>query len=406
LNKIPTGLYAERVSPMDDSTLATGKKVLPIVSVITFIGFLDTHLLIPVMSLYAQELGAGIGTVGLIIGLYSIVNTPANILFGWLIDRYGYKLILLAGLLGDAASMFLYSLCRTPLHLILVRLFHGVMGGIVGPATMSAISYHGNRSSQGRNMAVYGMSLAAATLVGYGLSGILSSRVGYDIVFQIGAGLLVLGACLSFLLPGRPETVLMEDKEEDRNHPKIGNLLKRKGLISPYFSVFAQYFTFGSVVTLLPLYVKDLGMDSFHVGMLLVVFAVVFIIVQMPVSRVSDRFGRLTMSIIGLAGGTVALLLLPTTTAFAVMAVLMVVYGAAFGAIFPSISAMVAENTSEFERGMATGIFHALLTAGVAVGALTAGWAGDSLGVKAGLLTSPTMMVVALTVAIVIRRLK
>jgi predicted MFS family arabinose efflux permease len=83
-----------------------------------------------------------------------------------------------------------------------------------------------------------------------------------------------------------------------------------------------------------------------------------------------------------------------------------VVYGAAFGAIFPSISAMVAENTSEFERGMATGIFHALLTAGVAVGALTAGWAGDSLGVKAGLLTSPTMMVVALTVAIVIRRLK
>jgi MFS family permease len=391
---------------MDNSTSDPGKKVLPIVSAITFIGFLDTHLLIPVMSLYAQELGAGVGTVGLVIGLYSIVNTPANILFGWLVDRHGYKLILPAGLLGDAASMFLYSLCRTPPHLILVRLFHGVMGGIVGPATMSAISYQGGRSRQGRNMSVYGMSLAAATLVGYGLSGVLSSRVGYDIVFQLGAGLLVVGAALSFLLPGRPQAITQEGKGGNRERTKIGNLLKRKELISPYLSVFAQYFTFGSVVTLLPLYIKDLGMDSLHVGMLLAVFAVVFIAVQMPVSRISDRLGRLNTSIIGLVGGTVALLLIPATNAFAAMAVIMMIYGAAFGAIFPSISALVAENSTEFERGTATGIFHALLTAGVAVGALAAGWAGDSLGVKTGLLTSPALMVVALGVGIVIRRTK
>jgi MFS family permease len=88
------------------------------------------------------------------------------------------------------------------------------------------------------------------------------------------------------------------------------------------------------------------------------------------------------------------------------MVVLMAIYGAAFGAIFPSISAMVAENTTESERGTATGIFHALLTAGVAVGALTAGWAGDSLGVKSGLLTSPAMMVIALVAGIIFRRLR
>ena len=391
---------------MDDSTLATGKKVLPIISTITFIGFLDTHLLIPVMSLYAQELGAGVGTIGLIVGVYSIVNTPANIFFGWLVDKYGYKLILLAGLLGDSASMFLYTLCRTPLYLILVRIFHGVMGGIVGPATMSAISYHGGEARQGRNMAVYGMSLAAATLVGYGLSGVLSSRFGYDIVFQVGGGLLVAGAFLIFLLPGRPETATAENKVSNPDRPKIGSLLKRRGLISPYLSVFAQYFTFGSLVTLLPLYVKDLGMDSLYVGTLLSVFAIIFIAVQIPVSRISDRFGRMTTSIIGLAGGTVALLLIPATNAFATMAVLMAIYGAAFGAIFPSISAMVAENTTESERGTATGIFHALLTAGVAVGALTAGWAGDSLGVKSGLLTSPVMMVIALVAGIIFRRLR
>ncbi|MGD9118856.1 MAG: MFS transporter, partial [Dehalococcoidia bacterium] len=193
---MPAGLYADEVGQMKDSALVPEKKVMPVISAITFVGFLDTHLLIPVMSLYATELGAGVGMVGLIIGMYSIINTPANVFFGWVVDRFGYKFILLIGLLGDAASMFLYTLCRTPLHLILVRILHGAMGGIVGPSTMAAISYHGGESRQSRNMAVYGMSLASATLVGYGLSGIVSSRYGYDIVFQIGAGLLVLGAVL------------------------------------------------------------------------------------------------------------------------------------------------------------------------------------------------------------------
>ncbi len=57
---------------------------------ITFVGFLDTFLIIPIIALYAVRLGATVGSVGLIIGLYSITNTPANILFGRVIDRLGY----------------------------------------------------------------------------------------------------------------------------------------------------------------------------------------------------------------------------------------------------------------------------------------------------------------------------
>ena len=74
---------------------------------ITFVGFLDTHLLIPIMALYAAQLGARMAVVGLIIGLYSIANAPANIFFGRVIDRVGAKIPLTFGLLGDALAMFL-----------------------------------------------------------------------------------------------------------------------------------------------------------------------------------------------------------------------------------------------------------------------------------------------------------
>jgi hypothetical protein len=52
-------------------TQARSKWILPAASVVTFLGFLDTHLLIPILALYATSLGADIEIIGIIIGLYS-----------------------------------------------------------------------------------------------------------------------------------------------------------------------------------------------------------------------------------------------------------------------------------------------------------------------------------------------
>ncbi len=377
------------------------RRVLPIISVVTFLGFLDTHLLIPVIALYASELGAGVGIIGLIIGLYSLTNTPANILFGRLIDRVGYKIPLIAGLVGDALSMFFYSLCRMPIHLALVRVLHGASGGLVGPATMSVTVDYSDRTQKGRVMAFYGMSLATATLVGYGLSGVIVSRLGYNALFLFGAIILTIGAILSFSLPSnRQRGSITVKASPGEGVKKAKDLLKRKGLIVSYCSIFAQYFAFGGVVTLLPLYARNLGMDAFHVGMLLAIFAMMFIIVQMPSGTLSDKVGRLLPTVSGLSLNIAALVLLPSMVNFPLLALTLALYGTAYGILFPSISALIADHTTPEERGMATGIFHALLTAGVAIGAPVIGWAGGVVGIELGLLLSSSIVVLALIIAL------
>ena len=376
------------------------RKVLPVISVVTFLGFLDTHLLIPVMALYASELGASVGIIGLIIGLYSLTNTPANILFGRLIDRIGYKIPLLAGLVGDTLSMLLYSVCRSPIHLALVRVLHGTTGGMVGPSTMSVIADYSDEPRKGRAMSFYGISLGAATLVGYGLSGVLASRLGYKAVFLCGAVLLAVGVMLGLLLPGRKQGSGVAKPSSDGGLEKAKDLLRRRGLIISYCSIFAQYFTFGGVVTLLPLYVKGLGMEAFHVGMLLAVFAIMFIIMQFPIGALSDRVGRLIPTAFGLTLSIVSLVIMPSVAAFPLLAAAMALYGIAYGTLFPSIAALVADHTSPEERGMATGIFHALLTAGVAIGAPLMGWVGGMVGVELGLVLSAGIMALALLVVL------
>jgi len=398
-------VYSNEVGRMNELTQPQARKALPVISVVTFLGFIDTNLLIPVIALYASELGASVGIIGLVIGLYSITNTPANIFWGRLIDRIGYKRPLVIGLFGDALSMFLYSICRLPVHLALVRVLHGITGASIGPSTMSGIADHGDEREKGRSMGLYGMSIGAATLAGFGLSAVLVSRLGYKAVFLFGAVLPVIGIMLSLLFLGKRRQADIEAKSSPgEGWEKAKDLLRRRGLIVSYCSIFAQYFTFGGVVTLLPLYVKSLGMEAFHVGILLAAFAVMFIIIQLPVGALSDRVGRLAPTAAGLCLGIVALVLMPSITAFPLLVVVMAVYGVAYGVIFPSVSAMVTDQTAPEERGMATGIFHAMLTAGVAIGAPVMGWVGGAVGVQLGLMLSAGIMVLALLVALSIRK--
>jgi MFS family permease len=379
------------------------RRAFPLNLFVTFLGFLDTHMLIPIIALHAEDLGAGVGVAGLIVGLYSLANTPANIFFGRVVDRAGYKRPLVIGLLGDAVGMLSYALCRAPFHLALVRLFHGTTGGLVGPATMSVTAGEVSRTREGRGMGLYGLALGMATLVGYGMSGMLADRLGYNFIFYAGSVALVVGVFLALAMPG-----VRRGAEADAAEPRgavgqdwrqILGLLRRRGLTTSYSCIFAQYFAFGGVVTLLPLYVEDLGMETFHVGMLLATFAAVYALLQFPSGALSDRVSRALPIAAGLCVSMAALAVIPGLETFGVLAIAMAAYGAAYALLFPSISALIADRVVPGELGRATGVFHALLTAGVALGAPVMGWVGEWLGVETGLALAAVVPAIALVVA-------
>ena len=266
---------------------------------------------------------------------------------------------------------------------------------------MSITADYSSESQKGRAMSFYGISLATATLVGYGLSGVLASRLGYQSIFLFGAIMLMVGALLGLLLPGtkKKESIAAKTSSGEGSN-KAKDLFRRRGLIASYCSIFAQYFAFGGVVTLLPLYIKNLGMEAFHVGMLLATFAIMFIILQFPSGAISDKVGRRIPTATGLSLGIISLVILPSQVTFLPLAMTMALYGVAYGILFPSVLALVTDHTSPEERGMATGIFHALLTAGVAIGAPVMGWVGGVLGIESGLALSSGIMVLALVVAL------
>ena len=353
------------------------KKLLLLVFVITFLGFIDTQLTVPIMRLYADSLGATVAIAGFIIGMYSIINTPANIVFGPLVDKFGRKIPLIIGLGGDAICMFLYTLCSTSQQLLIVRGLHGLAGAVLGLATASMVADYSSREKRGRGMGFYAIAMGLAPLIGMMICGIIMRNpAGFNMVFYTGSALLLAAVILAFLLP-RTEA---KGKAECIDFKKIGVVAARKANIASYAAIFSQWFMMGVITVLLPSYMVDLGMTAFHVAMVMVATTAACVAFNYPAGLLSDKVGRKIPSIMGLALLVIAINLIPVATSFEELIGLGILLGVGMGCILPPVLALISDNTEKGERGTAMGIFHALITLGVAVGAPVTGVLASEVG--------------------------
>lgn len=119
---------------------------------------------------------------------------------------------------------------------------------------------------------------------------------------------------------------------------------------------------------------------------------------------ISNRVGRLPPIVGGLLCVLLSLTVLPSLSSFPLLAALMALYEIGYGFLFPSMSALVTDHTNMDERGVATGLFHALLTAGVAIGAPLMGWVGGIVGTDTGLLITPVPVLLALAITLAFLR--
>jgi MFS family permease len=76
---------------------------------IAFLGFFDTFALLPVLPVYARELGAQPWAIGLTVGLYSLLSMVAQVGSGAVVDgvwrAQGLAAVELAGGSGAVASL-------------------------------------------------------------------------------------------------------------------------------------------------------------------------------------------------------------------------------------------------------------------------------------------------------------
>ncbi len=340
-----------------------------LIHVVIGVAFLDTLAQLPLIAPYAERLGASSFGVGAVVGIYSVANMLANVGLGPLIDRWGRRRSMTAGLCTAAIALALYPHASSVGALVAFRGLHGLGGGLLVPAAFAyaadrAVPVHG-----GQAMARVGIAIGCAALLGPAAGGLLAGPLGYGGVFRLLSVLMVFTAVLVFrALPAHgpaPSRPSLADLGRYRE------MLARAGLRGALSAVFALTFSKGVLAMAFPLRAQALGYSSGQVGGLLSVFAgaaVLTFAVGGRTSRLRDE----TRLLVGLFLGALALAALSAAGGWLALPTSLAAFGVGFGLVFASSAAKVAALFPS-ERGRGFALYHACFSLGLIAGPLLSG---------------------------------
>ena len=164
------------------------KSVLPL-SFIVATRFFGLFILLPVLSYYALELeGASERLVGVLIGVYAIMQMALQTPFGALSDKIGRKNTLAVGLVIFILGSVVCAFASDIYTMILGRFIQGC--GAVGAVATALISDFTTEENRGKAMAIMGAMIGAGFGVAMILSPVLSAKFGL--------GSLFLGECVAY----------------------------------------------------------------------------------------------------------------------------------------------------------------------------------------------------------------
>lgn len=342
------------------------------------ISFLDTFIQLPIITPYAIELGASNVLAGGIVAIYSLTNMIGNIIGGHWIDRFGRKRMLLVGMIGVTFILLLYPLAQTGEQLFMVRLLHGLAGGVLIPAAFAYVGDQTSKRTRGKAMALTGACIGAAAILGPAVGGIMAAKSEITYVFYLVAVLFFLTVLLAM------KFIEESFRASDRSGVSLTHflpLLKNKLLLQASLAAFALMVSNGTLSFALPLKVTDMGATSSTTGLLLSTFGIVALIVFLtPLNKMYDFFSPIKLVVIGLSIIASVHILLNFTVSVTVGYGLMTIYGVGFALVFPSMNRIVSEASSKIDRGKAYGIFYAFFSLGAVVGSFLSGLAVEITG--------------------------
>lgn len=145
--------------------------------------------------------------------------------------------------------------------------------------------------------------------------------------------------------------------------------LKNKGTLPVLFLVmFLVMVGFGIIIPVLPFYAENLGASAFELGLLMAVYSLMQFLFAPMWGRISDRVGRKPIILTGIFGLAVSFFLMALSSKLWMLFVARIIGGFLSSANMPTVTAYVADITSEEDRGKGMGIIGAAVGLGFILG--------------------------------------
>jgi len=342
--------------------------------------------------------------IGIILSLYGFLNSSAQPFTGRFSDRAGKrKAFILVGLAGLTVTNLAYVFVGSYWQLLAIRGLQGISVAFIVPTSIALVNELATNRDRGGNMGVYN----TFRLIGFGAGPVAAGAVvsagpysigfpsvglaslGFPLESLAGTAVVVSGfdaafyvatitAAVSYVMV----TVLVSDPEATRaNAGDDLSIAVRdptgKHLLDPVFTLgVATLFLAASIAllaTIQPQVNDRLGQGSTWFGLQFAGFVIAQILLQTPIGRACDRFGRRPFIVVGM------ILLVPTTLAqgFVLssegMFLARLTQGVAGAMVFAPGLALAGDLAGEGESGTKLSVLTMAFGFGIALGPFASG---------------------------------
>ncbi len=337
---------------------------------------------LPLVPLFARELGASTVEVGMINAGFMLAATLLSSPLGLMSDRLGRRRLIVAGMaISCLTSVFLLA-AKTPLQLGAVYLFSGIGLACFSPAMMSYVGDVSPASFLGRAYGWYTSALYLGMASGPGLGGAIAGG-GFRAAFLVSA--IVIAAGLLLAGPRMPAPPPVARPPSADLPGDLREILRNRTVVSCWIATFFSTYAWGSLFAFFPLYAKDAGISVFHTGLIFTTQAGANALFRLPTGHVMDKTGKRYRYIC--YGNTLFGLAILGVGQFRTVPALYAIFalaGATMAATFTAIGAELSEAVDTRIRGLTMGGYNTCIYGGFAVSAATLGTVIDRFGFPAG----------------------
>jgi DHA1 family multidrug resistance protein-like MFS transporter len=360
--------------------------VLVSTMLISMLGF---GIVVPLLPIYAEQMGASDLQIGLINAGFSLMVLVMLPIMGPLSDRFGRKVFLCTGLAILTVASLSFIWAQTPTQLILVRIFQGIGASMHLPIAQAYLGDITPKGEEGKWMGHFNAILFSSMSIGPLFGGVLTDLFSATTTFLVMSALCLIGLIAALIfLPEVAKRVVAQ------RQGSVFEGLRKSRIIRGIFAFRTTVgFSNACIMTFLPVFASEkLGLSILLIGVL-IASRTPLSFLQSYTGGLADRHNRRALVIIGSLASIIFIALIPLSVGF--WSVLIIYALLAIGVAFamPAATAYVVEEGRIFGMGASMALFMMAMQIGNGFGPVILGSIADFMGLESAFYAAAVIMV-------------
>lgn len=343
---------------------------------------LGASIVVPLLPVYASEMGARGGELGLIFSAFALARSILLPVVGNLADKHGRRVFLLSGLLIYSMTAVAFAFAHSVRHLIFTRFVQGGGAAMVIPIVRAYAGDLSPPGGEGRTMGHFNMAFFAGLACGPWIGGYIKDLLGIQAAFYSMGALALLGFGLSAAtLPSSNSATTAKPAAKAASYV---SMLRASSVGAMFLFRFGSIIGLGMNWAFLPLYGHQVvGLSSGRIGILVSLTVLMTTLLQPLFGRMADRSSRAWMTFHGGLWASLFLLAVPLCTSFWHLFAINMLIGSAIGLYMPPLMAMAVDfGRRQDIMGRIMTLLEMAFSFGMVLGPVMAGFLMDSFGLK------------------------